>query len=124
MQASTESSNKTARGKYTRLRQIGSGSFGKVFTIKDDHSGQTFVSKKIDLNFVDVGSPAANPHPTVFGSQDPGGAGPPQYHQAEGVLQDGVQHAGPHPRVLFGRRPERLHREPGLRLPAGGGGDQ
>lgn len=45
---------RTSRGKYTRLQQIGSGSYGKVFTVRDEESGTVFVSKKIDLSFVDV----------------------------------------------------------------------
>lgn len=54
MLSSTDSLPTAARGKYTRIEQIGSGSFGKVFTVQDDATGQTFVSKKVDLNCVDV----------------------------------------------------------------------
>jgi hypothetical protein len=54
MQDSHVSNRRTSRGKYTRLQQIGSGSYGKVFTIREEESGMVFVSKKIDLNYVDV----------------------------------------------------------------------
>lgn len=54
MRESHVSHRLTSRGKYTRLEQIGSGSFGKVYTVRDEESGGLFVSKKIDLSFLDV----------------------------------------------------------------------
>lgn len=44
----------STRSKYKKIDQIGCGSYGKVFTVRDQHDEQIYVSKKIDLSFLDV----------------------------------------------------------------------
>lgn len=87
----TESETIATRGQYSKIKQIGSGSFGRVFTVKDKATGDVYVSKKVDLGCVDVSSLAANDYTVVFRGQDFGGAGPPEYFETEGVLQDTVE---------------------------------